>query len=57
MSSFLLSITMRPKIPKSATRIEIRVKIDIRPGPASPAQKVAWRRFWQKLIAEVKSEC
>ena len=48
---------MRPKIPKSATRIEIRVKIDIRPGPASPAQKVAWRRFWQKLIAEVKSEC
>jgi hypothetical protein len=31
------------------------VTLDIKPGPASPAQKQAWKRFWQKLIAEVKA--
>jgi len=29
-------------------------QITIRIGPASPAQRAAWFRFWQKLIAEVK---
>lgn len=25
-------------------------------GMPTPAQKTAWRRFWQKLIAEVKDQ-
>ena len=32
------------------------VVVNIQPGPASPAQRQAWKRFWQKLIAEVKAE-
>jgi hypothetical protein len=35
---------------------EIQVSVEIRPGATSPAQKQAWKRFWQKLIAEAKSE-
>lgn len=35
------------------TKIPV-VKVDIRPGPAPPAQKTAWRKFFQKLIREVK---
>lgn len=41
-------------MPRSATKTEVKVKIDIRPGPASPAQKAVWGKFWQKLIAEAK---
>lgn len=33
---------------------EIVVISDIRPGPASPTQKAAWRRFFRRLITEVK---
>ncbi len=33
-----------------------KVKLDIRPGPVSPAQRATWRRFWQKLITEVKGD-
>jgi hypothetical protein len=32
------------------------VTINLVPGPTSPAQKHAWRKFWTKLIAEVKQE-
>ena len=28
------------------------IKVNIKPGPASPAQKAAWRRFWAKLITK-----
>ncbi len=34
---------------------DIKVKVNIQPGPVSPAQKQAWERFWQKLITEVKA--
>lgn len=30
----------------------VKVSVDIHPGPATPAQKLAWRKLWQKLIAE-----
>ena len=33
----------------------VKLTVDIPPGPASPAQKQAWKCFWQKLIAEVKT--
>lgn len=32
---------------------EIKITTDIRPDPASPAQKAAWLRFWKRLIDEV----
>jgi len=31
------------------------VKLKIETGPVTPHQRAAWRRFWQKLIAEVKA--
>jgi hypothetical protein len=43
-------------MPKLADRAPIKVTVDIRRGPASPAQKFAWKRFWQKLISEVKRD-
>lgn len=39
---------------KTVTKL-VRVAADIRPGQTSVAQKQAWRRFWQKLISEVKA--
>ncbi|MDO8491342.1 MAG: hypothetical protein Q7T04_04940 [Dehalococcoidia bacterium] len=41
---------------KTIQKENIEVKVDIHPGPVSPAQKQAWRRFWQKVIAAAKSE-
>jgi hypothetical protein len=41
-------------MPKTV-RKPIKIMINIQPGPASPAQKTAWHKFWQKLIAEVKA--
>ncbi len=32
----------------------VHITINLTTGPASPAQKQAWRKFWTKLIAEVK---
>jgi len=40
---------------KAIKDTEAKVKVDIRPGPVSSAQQAAGRRFWQKLIAEVKA--
>jgi len=37
-------------------RAPVKVTVNIKPGPVSPAQKQAWRRFWQKLIAQVQEE-
>ncbi len=31
------------------------VTLAITPGPVTPAQREKWRRFWKKLIAEVKA--
>jgi len=41
-------------VPKTTEKTAIKQKVDIQPGPAAPAQKTAWRRFWQKLTTEVK---
>lgn len=41
----------RRKAPES-----VEVKIDIRPGPGSLAQKQAWRKFWARLISKAKCE-
>lgn len=42
-------------IMKANKETEIKIKVDIKPGPVSPAQKTAWRKFWQSLIAGVKA--
>jgi hypothetical protein len=41
---------------KPAEKIQVKLTVNIQPGPASPAQKQAFKRFWQKLIAEAKGE-
>lgn len=43
------------KVPKSDTKTQAKVTVNIRLGPVSPAQKQAWKRFWQKLLAEAKA--
>lgn len=40
---------------KAKTNKPTRLTVDIWPGPVSPARQSAWRKFWQKLIAEVKA--
>ena len=42
-------------MPKATENTAIKVEVNIRPEPATPAQKTAWRKFWQKLITEVKA--
>jgi hypothetical protein len=32
--------------------IQSKVIVNIQPGPISLAQKQAWKRFWQSMIAE-----
>lgn len=39
------------KVSDSNTQI-VKLTVDIRPGPAPPAQKAAWRKFWARLIGE-----
>lgn len=34
----------------------LQVSVRIQQGPVSSAQKQAWNRFWQKLIAEAKTD-
>jgi len=38
------------------TDFPVTLNVDIQPGPASPAQKQAWERFWQKLVSQAKDE-
>jgi len=41
---------------KAKTATSIKVVLDIKPTPASPAQKAAWKRLWDKLLSEVKAD-
>jgi len=41
---------------RTLTNTEIIVKVNSRPELVSPAQKTAWRKFWQKLISEVSAK-
>lgn len=50
---FLGSEVWSVELPKTAIK-PIKVSVDIRAGPASLAQKAAWRKFWKKLIAEAQ---
>jgi len=35
---------------------KIKVKVNIKPGPASEAQKRAWARFWDRVVARANKE-
>ena len=35
-------------------KTEVKLTLDVRAGPVSPAQKTVWKRFWSNLIAEAK---
>jgi len=37
------------------TKDKVTVKVNVRPGSGIPVQKQAWKRFWQKIITEVKA--
>ena len=37
-----------------ATKDTAKVKLDIQLGPVTPSQRQAWRRLWQKLMAEAR---
>jgi hypothetical protein len=50
-------IHRRTKVPKSDTKLQQPqpvVTVSITPGPVTPAQKTAWRKFWLKLRAQVE---
>ena len=36
--------------------IEIQVRVEIRPGPVSPAMRHAWVTLWKRLISDCKRE-
>ncbi len=42
-------------MPKSSKTKQPKVTMNIQSGPMTPAQKQAWKRFWQKVITEVKT--
>ena len=44
------------KAKRAMPRPTVNVALDIRPGPASPAQKAAFRKFFARLIAESRRE-
>jgi hypothetical protein len=33
---------------------QVKVTVSILSGPITPAQKQAWTRFWQKLLAQAR---
>ena len=35
---------------------EIKVTVSIQAGPASPAQKKVWNRFWDRIVNETRNE-
>ena len=46
----------RLKVAKTTNKRIIKLTVDIRRGPVTPAQKTAWRKFWARLISEAKRE-
>ena len=39
-----------------STKTEIKVRIDIRSGKATPRMKSQWHKFWMRLAAECQRE-
>ena len=50
---------MRLELGETANKAEMKVKVNIKQvklTDVSPSQKAAWQKWWQRLLAEVKSE-
>lgn len=43
-------------MPKTTSKTEIKLTVNIRLGPATTAQKSLYRLFWAKVISQVKDE-
>jgi len=43
-------------VSKASEETVVRIKKNVRPESVTPAQREAWRKFWRKLIAEVKDD-
>ena len=41
---------------EAKTKKPPRLTVDIRPGPSTPAMKVAWRTWWRCRILSVREE-
>ena len=41
--------------PNNEKAMAIRLIVHVQPGPALPAQKAAWRKFWVRIISESKA--
>lgn len=40
----------------SPAKTPLTVVVNINPGPATPAQRAAWRRLWTKLMCAANDE-
>lgn len=47
-------MAVRLKVGK--TGVEPQMKVVVKLGPPSPAQKQAWHKFWRKLIIEARND-
>ena len=43
---------MQNKIQKG----DIKIKLDIQPGPMTPAMKTAWLVFWRRLVSSTRED-
>ena len=39
-------------MPKTVKKKKIKVTVDIRRGPATPATRTQWHKVWRKLVSE-----
>lgn len=49
-------MTTKRRMGQPNIRTPVKVAVDIRPGPSTPAMKAAWRKLFRRLIAECKCE-
>lgn len=43
-------------MPKTASKPQPKITVSIRSGPASPAVRVAWSKFWRVVAVQAKAQ-
>ena len=43
-------------MPKTSKEIEVRVKMNIRPGSVTPHMRKCWKTWWTNRIAECQAD-
>lgn len=59
MKSYLMRLYLthrRLKVPRSPTKTEVKVKVNIKPGPSTDYQRALWRKWWRRLTGECQHE-